>query len=133
MEKKGIFLCPTLSISGRRIDFLVEKTDRDARITLQVQENGERVLKISVYRTTVEESENDKYYKFTIDVASGLKNFRVELVAEILDLIKVDFNWLNMSDDTFAKLIEERGLEFVVKQLTRDLFSFIMESVGIQQ
>jgi hypothetical protein len=117
----------------RQIDFLVEKTDSDARITLQIQENAKRVLNISVYRTTVEESDKDKYYKFTINVDSDFKNFRVELITEILDLTRIDFNWFNMTERTLTKLIEERGLEFVVKEFTSDVFTFIEKSVEILQ
>jgi len=121
---------------NKQIDFIAEKTDKEAGITLLVQEDGERVertLNIRVLRTTIKESENEKY-KFTINVSSSLKNLKVELTAEILDLAKVGFllDWINWTEVRFAQLIEEYGLEVVAKQLTRDLFSFIKESVGIQ-
>ena len=134
-QKFGVSQIIETSSIKKQVNFLVEKTDKDARITIQEQENGERVLNISVYRMTVEEPEKDKYYKFTINVSSSLKNFKVELTAEILDIDKVGFlllDWLNWSEIRFAQLIKEYGLEVVAKQLTRDLFSFIKESVGIQ-
>uniref|UniRef100_A0A7C1GAV2 Uncharacterized protein n=1 Tax=Thermofilum adornatum TaxID=1365176 RepID=A0A7C1GAV2_9CREN len=117
----------------RQIDFQIEKTDKEARITLQIQEDSKRVLNISVYKTAVEESAENKYYKFTINIDSALKNFRVELATEILDLTRIDFNWFTMPERTLAKLIEERGLEYVVKQFTMDLLIFIETGVGIKQ
>ncbi|MEM0109586.1 MULTISPECIES: hypothetical protein [Thermoprotei] len=119
-------------VSGvkRQIDFQVEKDGETGNIVLQIQENTKRVLNISVHRT-LEESEGNKYYKFTIDVDSENKNFKVELTTEIHDLTKIDFKWLSMTERVLTKSFEEFSVETNVRQFVRDLFLFIEESVGL--
>lgn len=121
-------------VSGvkRQIDFQVEKDGETGNIVLQIQENTKRVLNISVHRT-LEESEGNKYYKFTIDVDSENKNFKVELTTEIHDLTKIDFKWLSMTERVLTKSFEEFSIETNVRQFVRDLFLFIEESVGLPQ
>lgn len=119
-------------VSGvkRQIDFQVEKDGETGNIVLQIQENAKRVLNISVHRTP-EESEGNKYYKFTIDIDSENKNFKVELTTEIHDLTRIDFKWLSMTERALTKSFEEFGIETNVRQFVRDLFLFIEESVGL--
>jgi len=97
--------------SIRQIDFLVEKKTDSDTIFLQVQEDG-KSFSISVVK------ENEKYI---ISVASDTNRVRLELTGKRL-------KWLDWPITTYLNVIEERGLDFLLRQLMRDLFVFIMEN-----
>jgi hypothetical protein len=115
----------TLNVNGsvRTIDFTIEK---DA-IFLQIRENEEEKLNIRVQRTREQEL---NIYTFTISVTSKLsKHARVDLVTSVQD--DVGFHWFSWPHNTITKLVEERGLTYVTRQFTRDIFNYLEKSAGV--
>jgi len=96
---------------------LTEKTEREAKIILQILQGDKSLLNISVLRVI----ENEKY-KYTISVESDTNSARVEQTS--LKRLK----WLDWPTSAYMNIIEERGFDFLFRQLTRDLFVFIMEN-----
>jgi len=104
------------SSTKKQIVIETEKTEREAKITLQMQGNG-KSLNISVLRV-----KEDEKYKYIISMASDINSARVELIG--FKRLK----WLDWPISAYMNIIEERGFDFLFRQLTRDLFVFIMEN-----
>ena len=115
----------TLNVNGsaRTVDFTIEK---DA-IFLQIRENEEEKLNIRVQRTR---EPGSNIYTFTISVTSKMsKHARIDLVTSILD--DVGFHWFNWPHNTITKLVEEKGLTYLTRQFTRDIFLYLEKSAGV--
>jgi len=109
--------------SARTVDFIIEKDT----ILLEVKENMEEKLHIKVQRT---KEPGSNIYTFTISVTSKLsKHARVDLVTSVQD--DVGFHWFNWPHNTITKLIEEKGLTYVTRQFTRDIFNYLEKSAGV--
>ena len=109
--------------SARTVDFIIEKDT----ILLEVKENMEEKLHIKVQRT---KEPGSNIYTFTISVTSKLsKHARVDLVTSVQD--DVGFHWFNWPHNTIKKLVEERGLTYVITQFTRDIFVYLEKSAGV--
>ena len=111
----------------KQYNILTEKTETEAKIMLQILRGDKSLLYISVL--IVKE-------KFIISMASNDRYYSVELTPDKQDLTRDSWlnllHWLSLSENDLAKLVEERGFDFVYKQLTRDLFIFLMENVRVQ-
>ena len=115
----------TTNVNGRArtVDFTIEKDV----IFLQIRENEEEKLHIKVQRTR---EPGTNIYTFIISVTSKLsKHARVDLVTSVQD--DVGFHWFNWPHNTITKLIEEKGLTYVTRQFTRDIFNYLEKSAGV--
>jgi hypothetical protein len=129
----------TLNINGktRTIEFMIDRGGSEddegtQSIVLQVTEVNRRVLSVRVEREMVKDPSDGTSYKFTIDIDRNDREAKTKLTAEI-EGKDIDFSWFNMPESHIIIKLNQKSVESLVADFTKDLVEFLSSHIKVRE